>query len=79
MKMMRRSVRLHSLRRTPRLTPRTESLSLELSHEHASIFFDSQVYICTTCGFYAEKKEAVIDHIRRWLGQELLDKGPTIH
>jgi rubrerythrin len=77
--MMRRTNQLHQKRRSMPLPPKTENLSPELSHEHASIFFDSQIYICTTCGYFAERKEAVIEHIRRRLGQELLGKEPTVH
>jgi rubrerythrin len=77
--MMRKSSRLDRRRQAVSPKARTESFSVGLSHEHASIFFDSHVYICTTCGFYADDKETVVDHIRRRLGQELLSKEPTIH
>ncbi|MBI1744089.1 hypothetical protein HYR54_13630 [Candidatus Acetothermia bacterium] len=77
--MMRRSVQLHDKHNTAPKTPKSENPSFALSHEHASIFFDSRAYVCTTCGFYAERKEAVVDHIRKELGRELLGKEQTIH
>lgn len=43
--------------------------ALSFSHCHASLFLDTGVFICTTCGFHNSHKDKVLSHIkeqRRW-------------
>ena len=44
--------------------------ALFFSHRHASLFLDSNVFICTTCGFYDHHKTIVLAHIQEQLQWE---------
>ena len=44
--------------------------ALSFSHRHASFFLDSNVFICTTCGFHDQHKTVVLAHIEEQLQWE---------